>query len=541
MAKDHADYYYVRWSAKAEIDGTEVPIAWLEVHYTINELPEAQLGLTVGRDPMSGEEAAAVDIFLKARPYTNVKIYIKGETEMDSPQSDPGFPFDEDVLVFDGYLEGVNYQSRRTPAGGSVSVSASCVGWLAALGGSVSSTQTNTVKGPGGFDEIANLGPNIGVFDIYNTYGVDATGIISNLWVDFIKEMFLEMTGDDNVWGETDNQSAKVALERMDNVSGLTNDANTALVFPVARAGVSEEVVKEFLLEQIGRVVYSKWREHDMWTVLNIMATEFKFGIVPIIDSAYCAPIFPSIGGAPYKSIGADEYFAISYNANAQANVTRLAMIDIYNSTSNPRDPEVKVSGVIGLYSVDGSLNPGDNSVGLTRQLAAPLWLVASSSIGEYTRISIGGDKLGIPDAVNPTAFSETPDEQYNELYSNYITSQIGDDYAKLYLQSLFFANRNGQMSGRVRLDIAPGSLISVDVINDKFSDSSAQPSKIYAVVPKVVVRVDSGSYGSTGAAETRFMLSHIRSETEHNDDRLTSQRHPIYDTRFVGTKLWIP
>lgn len=542
--KGHVDYYYVRWSAYAELDGEEVPVIAVNTTYMVDSLPTARLVLAVGREPTNEEEAKAADMFLKAKPYTNVKIYIKGETDTDSPvgSEEPGFPFDEDVLIFDGFLEGIGYSSGRSPAGGSISLTADCVGWLAGLGGSASATQGNAVKGPGGFDEIANLGPEQGTFDVNNTFGVDVTGVVSNLWEDFIKPLFQAIANEPKVWGEASNQSALDAIQRMDKAGGLSENANTSLVFPVSRSNVPEKAVVEFLLDHIGRVLYNSWRSYNLWEALREIANDFKFSIIPIIDSAYCAPVFPTLGGQVYTTVGADEYYLIRYSSRAEANYTRLAVVDTLGTTTNPLEPDVKISAVIGLYELEGSLNPGDESdktVGLTYQLGAPNWLLPLASIGEYTRISIGGDKLAIPDAVNPEAFAEEPDEHYNTLYSNYVTSELGDDYARIALEDMFLANRRGYIEGRFRLDIAPGSTIAVEVIGDKFSDPDAEPLKIVAIVTAVECSIDSGSTGK-GRAYTRLALSHIRSEEEHKDDRITSAEHPIFEARFDGTKLWI-
>jgi len=539
VARDHADYYYVKWSARAELLGEEIPIVSLSVTYALDSLPTAALVLAIGREPTSNQEAKAAEAFLDAQPYSPVKIYITGETDMDSPRSEPGFPFDEEVMIFDGYLEGVGYESRRTPAGGSVSLVAHCVGWLAALGGSASSTQSNTVKGPGGFDEIANLGPKAGVLDVTTTYGVAVEGIVTNMWSDFVKPLFIEIGNDDNVWGESDNQSALDALDRMDNAAGLSGDADTSLVFPVAQTNLSSELVKEFLLEHVGKLVYNQWRDKDMWSVMVMLANDYKYSIVPLIDSAYCAPVFATLGGPTYTLIELDEYHYIKYKADAQANVTRLAVLDIYGTTSNPRDPEVKVSAVVGLYQIEGSLTPGNKTLGLTRELSAPQWLLPQTTVGKLTRVSIGGDKLGIPDAVNPAAFVEEPDEQYNEIYSNYVTSELGDDYARLMLENLFFRRRAGRLTGRFRMDIAPGSTIAVQVMDDKFSDSGATPREMVGLVTAVTLNMDAGSFEGTGNAETTLQLSHLRSQEEHKDDRLTSTQHPIFQTKFLGTKLW--
>jgi hypothetical protein len=540
--KDHADYYYVKWSAYAELDGAEQPISGLRIEYKLDTLPSAQILLTVGREPTSNKEAGTVEAFLQAKPYTKVKIYIKGETEMDSPKgsSDPGFPYNEDVMVFDGYLQGLTYRSRRTPVGGStVSLVANCVGWLAALGGSVSSTQTNTVKGPGGFDEIINLGPGGAAFDVSSTFNVDARGVITDLWLRYLKEMFIAMTATEqkNVWGGTSNDAAFEALQRMDNYGPLSGNTGGStelpLEFPISRMGIDAKYIQKFLVDQLGQTIYGMWRNHDMWTVLTTLADDFKFTIIPLIDTAYCAPVFPTLSEEPMKTIGADEYYSIDYEADAQSNFVRLAVVDNTGSTSNPFATGARVSAVIGLYEIANVLE------GLTKEISAPSWLTIVSSNGVLTRKSIGGDKLGIPDCVNPDAFSEKPDDNYDEIYSNYVTSEIGDDYAQLALQALFLGLRLGTLSGRFRLDIAPGSTIAIEVVNDKFSTPDAEPALIYAIVTGVRLELNAGSFQGTGNAGTTFSISHIRSKDEHENPDLTAREHPIYRARFVGVPLW--
>ena len=537
--RDHADYYYVKWAARATLNGEEHPVVGLTVTYELNKLPTLSLTLAVGREPTSNEEAKAATAFLEARPYSRVKVYITGETDLDSPvgTEEPGFPFGTEVMIFDGFLEGVTYRSRRSPAGGAVNLTADCVGWLGGMGGSSSSTQDNTVKGPGGFDEILNLGPEQGLFDTTNMFGVDVAGVTTDMWVQFIKQVFLAIVQSPKVWGTASNQSALDALQRMDKTS-ILGDANTALKFPVARAGVPEKVIQQFLVHGIGRALYNSWRSENLWSTLIRFANDFEFVVVPVIDTAFCAPVITTLGGEVYTTIGADEYHAIEYSAEAQGNVTRLVVIDANNSTSSPRDPDVKLSAVIGLANLDGILNPGDNSQGLTHRVHAPLWLAPSVAIGEYTRIGLGGDTLAIPDAVNPNAFVKFPDEQYNNIYSTYVTSQVGDDYAKLLMQRLFLAKRRGYIEGRFRLDIAPGSTVAIEVIEDKFSDPDAEPLTIVGCVSSVTLALDSGSGGSPYAA-TRLELLAVRTAQEHNDARITSVTHPIYDSRFAGIKLW--
>jgi hypothetical protein len=100
-----SNYYRVKWSGYAEVGGERIEIAQLVITYALDSIPMASFTPVVGRNPRTGEEQKAIDSLLDAEPYVEVKIYVKGETEEDSPQGKdtPGFKYDEDQLVFDGY------------------------------------------------------------------------------------------------------------------------------------------------------------------------------------------------------------------------------------------------------------------------------------------------------------------------------------------------------------------------------------------------------------------------------------------------------
>ena len=117
MGKDHSNYYRVQFTAYAELDGDQVDIAGFQTAYALNNIPQITIWPTVGRDPANDKEAEAVKKFLDARQYATLRVFAKFETEMDNPASDdPGFPYDEDVLIFEGYLMGVTYRMSRSPS-----------------------------------------------------------------------------------------------------------------------------------------------------------------------------------------------------------------------------------------------------------------------------------------------------------------------------------------------------------------------------------------------------------------------------------------
>jgi len=541
VAKDHESYYRVRFSAYAELNGEELDIFGFEVRYVLDEIPQARIFPTVGREPTSGKEAQAVQAFLNAVPYTPLKVYVKMETEIDNPdEANPGFPYNEDVLVFDGYFAGVGYQSMRTPAGGSAA-SLVCYGmhWLTGLAGSDMQHTLNTVKGPGGFAELANTkGSVLGLFDITSTFYKDVADAKTDLWKKFVKPMFREILDTKTVWGENSNESADEAINKMDHDATFSGDADNTLELRVASEQVPPEIIGKFLAWQIGWSIFKQWQSSNMWVALQTLARTFEFHIVPLIETATCAPVFGALNGDPFKEITTDDYHALNIDARTPAKVSKYVITGATGTMSSPYSPTPRISAVVGIYSAEDAWE--FDVRGLTVVAQAPMWLVPELQIGSITRYGMGGDKLAIPDACNPTAFAEEPDEDYQELFNAYVTSELGDAVAKKRLQELIFSERSGSITGRFRLDVAPGSTVAVQVIDDKFAEQGAEPRYVYGLVTGVTLRVSSGEAGATGDASTTLALGYLRSKQEHEGigDILVSEYHPIYEVRYVGSGL---
>ena len=68
MGEQQRSYYYVKWSAYAEINGERVDIARLNVIYKLDYIPKAEFSPVVGRDPIAGKEAKARKTLLDAEP-----------------------------------------------------------------------------------------------------------------------------------------------------------------------------------------------------------------------------------------------------------------------------------------------------------------------------------------------------------------------------------------------------------------------------------------------------------------------------------------
>jgi hypothetical protein len=85
-------------------------------------------------------------------------------------------------------------------------------------------------------------------------------------------------------------------------------------------------------------------------------------------------------------------------------------------------------------------------------------------------------------------------------------------------------------MSGKLRFDIAPGSVVAIETAP---TDREAQDI-LFATVTQVAFAIDA----ERAAAGTSFTLAHIRTSAENEDPTLTSVRSPLYKAIWKGAPL---
>ena len=559
MGKDHTNYYRVKYTAYAELDGEKVDIVGFQAKYELDRIPTIKVWPTIGRDPSNDKEAEAVSKFLDADQYTPLKVYANFETEMDNPEEDePGFPYGEDVLIFDGYLMGSDYTTSRSPVSGTMRLEVSGANWLTGLAGTDSHTEGTTVKGPAGWDELANPSSpdgtkGVGVLDIQALITVNPERAAIDFWLQYVKLVFRSITRNRSVWGATENESAFKALTNMDNTKAFTGDATNVLRLNFGGGDVDLEFLGQFLTQFVSKKIFSMWRHGEggsLWGALDVIRQLFLFHVVPLIETAGCCAVYGALGGEPHRTITTNDYTAINMYSVAQKMTTKYVVVGGQDTFTVPRSTTPRKSGtqgLIGFYDINKEIRKaGDVVVGQSIIARAPMWLAAETEIGVITResLGVGGEKFGIPDAMNPDAYTGAPEKDYQLLYNNVRTSELGDNYAKAKLQEANLVTRGGGLSGRFRLDISPGSLVKVEVIDDKFADADAEPKYVFGMVNTVLLELDSGRSSPIGTAATTFALKYVRTEEEHDKDYLTSKGHPLWGVagseRFVGTKLWI-
>ena len=105
--------------------------------------------------------------------------------------------------------------------------------------------------------------------------------------------------------------------------------------------------------------------------------------------------------------------------------------------------------------------------------------------------------------------------------------------FAEHWFKNEVLSQRYGEVSGKFRLDIAPGSIIKILTPDDAI-EKNEQP--MFASVTQVSIVINAEQH----AAGTTFILSNLRSDEENKNEIYTSDTPPLYEEGWSGCDLAI-
>jgi hypothetical protein len=528
MADPVADYYHLRVRARAEFDepAIETPVVSFQLNFALDDVPTAVIRIPLGRDPVTGKVSSALGTITDIEPRTRCRVYAYAESldgRFAPPGKDPGFP-ETDTLVFDGFVA-----SPKVVRGvNTASLEIELFGVQAGLAGStmlinsvtradlISSNSNIVVKAGGGavaWDIIAALARN---------------PVEDDLWSIGILPVMTQAVFLTSAWTSlADNGAAQASLKRI-------NKGNVLEIKPLKLSvhNAPTALLRQTVARTLGNHFYNTWASNtgqgDMWNVLMTLRNLFLFHFVPAVNEDALAPITPNLGGKPYRTLDPNEYNQSLARSSefSWSDYAYRATVGLYAKTF--RTPQWdETSGVATKLGVATVAHKLMGQKGMIQLVQAPEWLIPSGAPAEHT-VGKGG---AVPDASNP----DVPAEHlaYGDSVNKFLESTLGNSVAATDLYEKLFLHRGSlEISGRLRMDISPGSLIKVNAPGERFS---GKKDVFYGMVSRVSVYASAGD-GSGGAAGTSLNLVSVRSEREH--ETLTTPYHPLYQQTWVGGRL---
>lgn len=529
-----------------EVAGTEVEIIQFGADFELNTIPSATAVCALGRNVKDQKPAAIHQLVKTLRMKQPVKVWLQMDAHgervpptVDVNDEDP--PAGEKTLIFDGYTSGPAYQRR----GNAASFSIALEGWLADLAYSSclsASTHPSTPADLAFPVVLRLLNPNLasstqpgaGMTGPSLAQAILAPNVVEDLWGNGILPWFKALASDDHVASVGGafaallkggpNRAALAALERMK--PGIPG--TVPLKFDLGGAGAAQAQIVSNIQSMIARQTFETLFGYTMWDNLVGMASNFMFAVSPGIADAMVVPMIPTLNDH-MLTIYDTEYDDIALSGASQRTLKAVALFGSKDMDGGPpmagNGVPLKDVGVGGVYS------PAGVKEGLVIAKQAPEWL-GGLAYEAYTSNIKGPNDLVVPVAPAPGGGGlRGPDPALvigglNQVLNKFARAMYGFEVLKF---------RQGQLVGKFRTDIRPGSIVRIECASDRFIEVIDQfGEELFAAVNRVSLYLD--AEGSK--ASTTFGLAHNRGRDENASPDTSMESHPLYATKWKGYRL---
>lgn len=558
------DVVIAKLDAYLEIEGLgEYEISSVVTNWGVNEIPMAECSLAVGR--LAGEEqirSLVHETLEDMRTMLRCSVYFSATGDYAPGQSWPsGY-----TRIFDGYLTGVGY--RRSE--GQMQYVVSIIHWLADLHfSSVLSAQSHPrtasdytyravfqslLADQAGFAGLGGGPVLISQLRAHRMFAADR--LVEDFWGRSLKAFFVEIANEEhlNVTGELidlvnlngKNDAALAALARMEGVGGNEQDLELSdytppLSLSTVRDGSLAAQVAMSIAEFIGRATGETLARQTIWDVLvGSLAPAFMFGVIPLVEKALVVPRVQGLREAYTNKVSSSDFNFLDFSSyiprplRAMVVEAALQSDTAFAGLGNANVPAA--IGVGGYFAPDSV----PNGKGMIRFIGLPPWLnnIPSSGAGAGRTTGVNGQR--------PIATATTPKDEDDEEIRNSRFGQTHNgawegsaDLFNRYARAMYIAEalrgRSGQLVGKLRFDIAPGSTILIEGRSEQFLGDEDQLGR---TVIGEAARVSVGINCESSRAGTSMTLLNLRGESENEDDATSIESHPLYSTVFKGAPL---
>jgi hypothetical protein len=525
------------------IDGVgEFQLAALTIRRALNQIPRATCLVATGRDARSPTVSATIHTagpsLLQMRKAT---ITLKPEGEW-IPGGDE---WNGEQVIFDGYYVGPGHQMVL----GKIQPVLYLVDWLIDLVDSSTLSARQHPQNPGSLVMPAVspsgsgvVGPPIYVSTHFEHAAIRSK-VKSDLWTG-IKTMLCSLAQEDRFnlacgnggLGAGDKRSNARALNALSRIEGPADACKLDYKFGKPLSLRTEDVpnVEDAVAESIVHHTFESFAQLDFWSaIVGVYCPMFNLALVPLTDRALIVADTPGLRGEVHRIIAPDEYGSLQ----AMTSLTRpLRGVGVYGDYESLTKWEVTEPGRPGSICVGGEfvVDSVDTADGAYLVVRSPPWLrmVTLSAILAGQTSGVTKNQPTTTETDEP-ARAELPDDPAEAEIPTATPGEILPKIRSLYdrfAQSVYVANmlrnRTAQLSGKLRFDISPGSLVQIESKPEQFLqglDSLAVP--LVAQVMEVNIHISS----EASLCGTTLTLTHLRTIQENLEDRTSVSEHPLF------------
>jgi len=512
--------------------------------YAMNSIPVLSATIASGREIRSGQPSQIHRTItrLKLREKTVVQLKIKSDRDDSGINGMRG----KWCTIFEGYYAGSGYQRTHQSANYTLQF----IHWLDDL---ACSSAINGNWHPGVPHDLAQCaesdvaiatgGSNISNITCIvdpNREIVNLTNITTDLWDKVLKPLFdvlaskqigveannPEPDGDETKKGN--NAAARAALKKIPG--NAPNPAQLKLKIDTADTTISlAAVIAISKILKVGLAYSSFWSK-----IIGEFGAEFLFGISPGATFANAVPYFGGLN-KEWITIKGKDYGYASFNNSLISLIESVEIRFAQNPTSAIWVAGGQAQSVSYYLPLARFPETNTNHRGQIIIKDPPAWITNSVPIAVYGPLSTGlqGEPRDIGGKGNeaPPADAKEP----AAVESNLQGSDIVKAYAEHMFKSEVLAQRRGELSGKLRFDIAPGSIVKIEAPESDIPTGVFDMElEFFAMVTQVSFAINA----ETHSAGTSFMFTHLRTSDENDDPNLTAAQAPTYDTNWNGGPL---
>lgn len=515
-------------------------IVSISASFALNTIPTATIIAGVGYNPLRpGGGAATIHGSLdklEQRQRVVVELTITGGAGNTTKIPPPG-----KYKIFDGFLAGIGIQRSYNQFNYVLNL----IHWLDDLNNSSmvagnwfpgvpdDYTALALQQGVGASGPVQNSGPSVTI----NKNEFALGNITSDLWEKSIKPVFRGIAAAGGALTLAPNPELinNAALDALNRMPG--NSSNyTPLAF-LSNNDISGAIATYFV-----RSIKNTVGQTSFWgKLISDICPQFLFAISPAVDWALPIPFCSGLRWQPGGiEINIDDYSHANCNANMSQiieSVNILYPITTQNGSDrrSPNGPPIIRSYAPAAQYPPQTIidqNP-KRKRGLRLFKQPPIWFehladgaLAGGLSGGNASTAAAPAPAGGQQGGNqpPTAASQYP-----------VNKTLIENFAKQWFINEVLQHRYGEISGPIRFDIAPGSIVKIGL----------PPSDPMAVSPgeSIVASVIGVSYvinSERAFAGTSFTLAHTKTQDE-NDSATTDfvgDTPPLYRTGWPGGPL---
>ena len=530
------------------------PVAAFGADFARNAIPKATVLVAPGRTAGNGLDVSPVHTqegeLRLASYFTKAKVFFSAEGDYSVNEK---WPQDTEFTIFEGRLAGTGVQQMN----GRMHLAVHLHHWLVDLTFGSALAAINHVGNPIDFSgpAVFSLNPAAGVDDrpmgmFQSALGVSVTGgdVGQDLWGRVLKRVLCRLASEPPMkfnggLGRLEtcvglhqapiNQAVLDALRRIDGLSenNACNRANACYAPELGMDGVAAmpPEVTGAIAQAVGADAVESYLTHTAWDKLLQYASEFMFSVVPLVDHAIAVPHFPTLRSTYCHSVTVDEGDMYSFTGSINRPIRAVAVAFSVKSSTNVFDTDVaEIADIGGCYT---PTVPDPN--GLVYQIRAPRWLDNVSVSGLSARRSTGlKDNIAPNGAIFPKPVNGALNNRPKEVLDG--AQALLNGYAHAVYLSEVLRGRTGRVEGKLRFDIAPGSIINVESYSDPFLRGDPLSTSLICSVTAVSIGINAES----SKAGTGFTLDHCRTIEENDSDERAADKHPLYSEIFTGAPL---